>query len=272
MNLAPATTPAPSRDEPLKIRGVISDLNGTLDTIEWLRNRLWPMACKIHGFPNHESHEFLPTLGATAEEVVDVVIGVVLRNTDLALEDARRLVQKIRETRNLLVSQNLPDAPEARADWLRQEGAEELVRFLQEREVRFVVATASKKSEAEPILRLTRLADLVPPQLVVAACDIPKEKRNKVEIVREAQRRIEIPMDQCIGLEDSDRGILAMSEAGCWPVHIKGLKALSPEATSKVAQSHRNLLTTKAWLASLDFDSRERAFIVPQKSLVPSPA
>jgi len=110
----------------------------------------------------------------------------------------------------------------------RKPGVLELLTILQTRRVPVAVATSTHRQEAELFLTVAALRDRF--QVVVTGDEVARGKPQP-DIYLEAARRLRVPPDACIALEDSNAGVLAASQAGMLTLMVPDAGRMpSPEA------------------------------------------
>lgn len=90
-------------------------------------------------------------------------------------------------------------------------GAKEILDFLKESEIVCAVATSTEKSKAREILEQTGITDYF--HKIVAGNEVRKSKPEP-DIFLKACELINIPPEDCIVLEDSEKGVQAAVKAG----------------------------------------------------------
>ena len=127
-------------------------------------------------------------------------------------------------------------------------GLAELISFLGERQIPVAVATSSDQDYATFSLRAAglegRFDHIVTGDQVVNGKPAP-------DIYIESARRLGVPPERCVAVEDSDAGALAASAAGMITMMVPDLKPPSAEARSAAFCVVASLLDARKQIASL---------------------
>lgn len=101
-----------------------------------------------------------------------------------------------------------------------KKGVFELLSFLKDNEIKSAVATSTSSATAPKILEKAGITVYVD---AVVCGDMVKRGKPEPDIFLEAARRLKLPPEQCMGLEDSINGILSVHKAGMLPVMVPDL-------------------------------------------------
>lgn len=102
-------------------------------------------------------------------------------------------------------------------------GAQDLIVHLQHQRIPFALATNSDRHYAERCLRAGGMEDAFP---IFISRDQVSEGKPAPDLFLEAARRLTLPPEDCLVLEDSETGLKAARAAGCQPVLIQQRPAL----------------------------------------------
>lgn len=101
-----------------------------------------------------------------------------------------------------------------------KKGVFELLSFLKDNEIKSAVATSTSSATAPRILEKAGITVYVD---AVVCGDMVKRGKPEPDIFLEAARRLKLPPEQCMGLEDSINGIFSVHKAGMLPVMVPDL-------------------------------------------------
>ena len=189
----------------MKIRGVISDMDGVILDSEKLYVRFWCEAGNFYGYPMQREHALgirsmarpyaIERLQRWFGEGFDYDL---VRNKRVALMDA-------------YVSEHGIDA---------KTGARELLAYLKDNGYRVALATATPKDRAEAYLE--RL-DLLKYFDVVASARMVAHGKPEPDIYLYAAEQLGLKPQECLALEDSPNGARSAHAAGCKTILVPDL-------------------------------------------------
>lgn len=110
-----------------------------------------------------------------------------------------------------------------------KKGVFELLSFLRDNEIKSAVATSTSSATAPRILEKAGITVYVD---AVVCGDMVERGKPEPDIFLEAAKRLKLPPEQCVGLEDSIDGILSVYKAGMLPVMVPDLLPPTEEVTS----------------------------------------
>lgn len=107
-----------------------------------------------------------------------------------------------------------------------KQGFAELLSFIQQHRLAFCLATNSRQSNALKCLALAGLGDVFP--RIISRDDVQHGKPAP-DIFLTAATMLQVPIEQCLVLEDSHAGIVAAKTAGALAVFIPSIHPPAPE-------------------------------------------
>jgi HAD superfamily hydrolase (TIGR01509 family) len=205
------------------IRAVILDLDGTMLDTEAVDRHISPAAAARLGF--HFDDEFYLSLVGQSNPDFEAALQARFGPAfSLPLYQQHRMELWQEQIR----LRGIPIIP----------GVHELLEFLESEQLLFAIATSSFEKQAALKLRVTGLEARF--RHVITASDVPAPKPAPYIHV-EAARRLGLPANQCIAVEDSDVGVIAAATAGMIVLMVPNLKPPSSEAASLAFRILSNL-------------------------------
>ena len=189
------------------IKGVLFDMDGVLVDTEGLSRRIFVETCAEAGYTLNPE-DFVLFLGCTREEdsrIMHEKFGPDFPFDWMYEEYRRRLTVAIRTETNIL-----------------KPGFEECFAGLRERGVKIALATSTAREYLEknylPYIPAMQNA------FDATVCGIEAGRGKPFpDIFLEAARSIGVPIEECVGVEDSLKGLKALTAAGCVRVMIPDL-------------------------------------------------
>ena len=126
-------------------------------------------------------------------------------------------------------------------------GAEELVAFLKSRDIRIAIATSTDREKA--LLCLGRFAAKFD---VIVTGDQVTHGKPSPEIFLLAARRLNIPPQACLVLEDAEAGVYAASAANMPVIVVPDLKPCTEEMRAHVARICSSLSQVTELISSIE--------------------
>lgn len=115
-----------------------------------------------------------------------------------------------------------------------KKGLMEILQFLKCNNYKIAVASSSEEETIKRYLEKINVLDFFD---IILAGDMVKNVKPNPEIYLKAVELLNVPKEQCIGIEDSNSGILSVYRAGLKPIMIPDLE----EPTEEV----KNILCAK---------------------------
>ena len=196
------------------IKGVIFDLDGVLVSTDMLHFQAWKRLATELGITGFTEGDNMRQRGVSRMASLEVV----LEKSDKAYSQAEK--EELAERKNGYYKELLKSLKPA--DVLP--GAAETLKRLRERGVLIGIGSVSKNTPE--ILRRTGLDKLV--DAVSSGLDITHSKPHP-EVFLVGARKLDLPPDECLVVEDADAGIEAANAAGMRSLGV-GPAAVNPKA------------------------------------------
>lgn len=107
-----------------------------------------------------------------------------------------------------------------------KKGLMEILTFLKNNNYKIAVASSSEKETIRKYLEKIKILDFFD---VIVAGDMIENGKPNPEIYLKAVELLNVPKEQCIGIEDSNNGILSVYRAGLNPIMIPDLEQSTEE-------------------------------------------
>ena len=195
----------------MKIKGVISDMDGVILDTEKLYVRLWCEAANFYGYPM-QRHHALSIRSMARMFVIDKLKGYFGEDFDYHAVHAKRI-----ELMDKYIEENGIEA---------KQGAETLLSYLKQNGYKVALATATAPDRAKSYIE--RLDLLKYFDEIVCASMVEKGKPEP-DIYLYAAEKLGLEPHECIALEDSQNGIKSASSAGCKTVMVPDLDGPTDE-------------------------------------------
>lgn len=189
----------------MKIRGVISDMDGVILDSEKLYVRFWCEAGNFYGYPMQPEHA-LGIRSMARPYAIEKLQGWFGEGFDYDLVRNKRV-----ELMDTYVSEHGIDA---------KPGAKELLSCLKEQGFRVALATATAKDRAEAYLKRV---DLLKYFDVVASARMVAHGKPEPDIYLYAADQLGLSPHECLALEDSPNGVRSAHAAGCKTILVPDL-------------------------------------------------
>ena len=195
----------------MKIKGVISDMDGVILDTEKLYVRFWCEAANFYGYPM-QKHHALSIRSMARVFAIEKLKGYFGEDFDYYAVHSKRI-----ELMDKYIEENGIEA---------KSGAEELLLYLKENGYKVALATATAPERTKTYLERLDLYKYF--DEIVCASMVSKGKPEPDIYIYAAQKLGLSPQD-CIALEDSQNGIRSASSAGCKTVMVPDLDGPSKE-------------------------------------------
>lgn len=189
----------------MKIKGIISDMDGVILDTEKLYVRFWREAASFYGFPMTLDHALgIRSLsGKLAEEKLQGWFGKEF--------DYNAVRQKRIELMDEFVNQNGVEP---------KPGAKALLSYIKDNGYALALATATPVDRAGRYLKSVELYSFF--DQIVSAREV-KRGKPAPDIYLCAAKRLGLDPKECIALEDSQNGIRSAFAAGCKTIMVPDL-------------------------------------------------
>lgn len=189
----------------MKIKGIISDMDGVILDTEKLYVRFWREAASFYGFPVTLEHALgIRSLsGKLAEEKLQGWFGKEF--------DYNAVRQKRIELMDEFVNQNGVEP---------KPGAKALLSYIKDNGYALALATATPVDRAGRYLKSVELYSFF--DQIVSAREV-KRGKPAPDIYLCAAKRLGLDPEECIALEDSQNGIRSAFAAGCKTIMVPDL-------------------------------------------------
>lgn len=189
----------------MKIKGVISDMDGVILDSEKLYVRFWCEAGQFYGFPFERKHA-LGIRSMARPFAIERLQGWFGDSFDYDTVRNKRI-----ELMNAYVEKH---GIEAKPD------AEKLLSYLKQKGIAVALATATPKDRAEEYLRRVGLLQYFDE---VVSARMVKNGKPAPDIYLFAAEKLGLKPEECMALEDSQNGIRSANAAGCKTVMVPDL-------------------------------------------------
>ena len=189
----------------MKIRGVISDMDGVILDSEKLYVRFWCEAGSFYGYPMQREHA-LGIRSMARPYAIAKLQGWFGEDFDYDLVRNKRV-----ELMDTYVSEHGIEA---------KDGAKDLLSYLKGNGYRVALATATPKDRAEAYLERLGLLSFFD---VVASARMVAHGKPEPDIYLYAAGQLGLKPQECLALEDSPNGVRSAHAAGCKTILVPDL-------------------------------------------------
>ena len=189
----------------MKIKGVISDMDGVILDTEKLYVRFWCEAANFYGYPMERRHA-LSIRSMARPFAIEKLKGYFGEDFDYYAVHDKRI-----ELMDKYIEKNGIEA---------KKGAKALLSYLKDNGYRVALATATGIERTEKYLKQQGLYEFFD-EIVCAS--MVEHGKPEPDIYVYAAEKIGLKPQQCIALEDSQNGIKSASSAGCKTVMVPDL-------------------------------------------------
>lgn len=189
----------------MKIKGVISDMDGVILDSEKLYVRFWCEAANFYGYPM-QRHHALSIRSMARPLAAERLKGYFGEDFDYHAVHDKRI-----ELMDKFINENgIEPKP----------GARELLRYLKDNNYKTALATATAFERTKKYLERV---DLYKYFDEIVCASMVKCGKPKPDIYLFAAKKINLKPQECIALEDSPNGIISANSAGCNTVMVPDL-------------------------------------------------
>ena len=186
----------------MKYKGIIFDFNGVLFWDNLITEKSWKMySKKLRGYELNEEEIKYKVHGIKNSVILEYLLQRKLDEN----ESYRMTIEKEDLYRSLCL--------EAGSEFQLSPGAIELFEFLQEYKIPFTIATASEETNVDFFIKHLQLDKWFVKEKMVFD-DGTHEGKPHPDIYQLAAKRIELPPEECIVVEDAVAGIESAYKAG----------------------------------------------------------
>lgn len=189
------------------IRGVLFDMDGVLLDTERLGRQIYLRVCAEVGYPQVDEALYSRLIGRPYEDdrlIMMDVLGPDFPYDEVSARHIERLTALVLSGRDVT-----------------KPGLGECLRALKAKGMRLALATSTQRPTVEQYLRhIAPMRDVF--DAVVCGVEAGRGKPAP-DIYLEAARRLELPPEDCVGVEDSLAGLQSLTAAGCVRVMIPDL-------------------------------------------------
>ena len=189
----------------MKIKGVISDMDGVILDTEKLYVRFWCEAANFYGYPMERRHA-LSIRSMARPFAIEKLKGYFGEDFDYYAVHDKRI-----ELMDKYIEENGIEA---------KKGAKALLSYLKDNGYRVALATATGIERTEKYLKQQELYEFFD-EIVCAS--MVEHGKPEPDIYVYAAEKIGLKPQECIALEDSQNGIKSASSAGCKTVMVPDL-------------------------------------------------
>lgn len=195
----------------MKIKGVISDMDGVILDTEKLYTRFWREAARLCGYPMEQRHA-LGIRSMNKQFAVQKLKGWFGGDFDYDAVRNKRI-----ELMNAYIEKNGVKA---------KDGAEFLLSYLKENGYKVALATATPPGRTKNYLEKVGLYGYFDE---IVCSSMVKNGKPKPDIYLLAAEKLGLSPQECLALEDSQNGIKSASSAGCKTVMVPDLDGPADE-------------------------------------------
>lgn len=217
----------------MTVRLVVFDMDGLMFDTERISFLSFSKAVESCGFQLDEA-TFRKTIAANVKEVRQIYLEQFGKNFPFE----EMLERKFSFAEDYVHQQGVPIKP----------GLYELLTFLKAREIKMAVATSSNRSVAVDLLQLAKVAQQF--DCVVCGDEIERSKPDP-EIFLQAAKRLQCDPEDCLVLEDANKGVLAAHRAGMQVIMVPDLVAPDAETRKRALAILNSLSDVQRYLEEI---------------------
>lgn len=187
------------------INAAIFDMDGTMIDTEKIKEKGWKYAGDCQNIIIDD--KILSKIRGTNKEYCKEFINKKFKNINF---------EKLYNDRNEFIERNI------NSNGIKmKKGLIEILQFLKSNNYKIAVASSSEEETVRRYLTKVKILDFF--DVIIAGDMIEKGKPNP-EIYLKAVQELNVPKEYCVGIEDSNSGILSVYRAGLKPIMIPDLE------------------------------------------------
>lgn len=205
------------------IHAVIFDMDGTMIDTEKIKEDGWKYAGNCQNIII--DNEILSEMRGTNKEYCKEFINKRFKkiNFDKLYHDRNGFIERYINTNGIKM----------------KKGLIETLQFLKSNHYKIAIASSSEKETIQRYLTKINILDFFD---VIVAGDMVKKGKPNPEIYLKAIELLNVPKEQCIGIEDSNSGIVSVYRAGLKPVMIPDLEEPTEEVKNMLYEKLDSLV------------------------------
>lgn len=216
------------------VKGVIFDMDGLMFDTERLASVFWKHAG--HGVGEEIPEEFLNSFrGKNGEAIREAFLGQYGARFDY--EYCREL--KVKLHYKYIEEKGVPI----------KKGLFELLDYLKENDIRMAVATSTERTLANTMLKKAGVYDYFD---TFVYGDMVKQSKPHPDIFWKAAEGMQVPMNECLVLEDSVAGVKAGKAAGGYIIHIPDIVVVPEKVKEGITAQMESLLEVVDWIKKMN--------------------
>lgn len=193
-----------------KINAVIFDMDGTMIDTETIKENGWKYAGDCQNIVIDD--KILDEIRGTNKDFCKQFINQKFNNINF---------EQLYNDRNEFIERHI------NANGIQmKKGLIEILKFLKNNKYKIAVASSSEEETIRRYLTKIKILDFFD---VIVAGDMVENGKPNPEIYLKAVEKLNVTKEQCIGIEDSNSGILSVYRAGLKPIMIPDLEEPTEE-------------------------------------------
>ena len=192
------------------INAVIFDMDGTMIDTEKIKENGWKYAGDCQNIVIDD--RIICEMRGTNKEYCKELLSKKFKNVNFKklYNDRNEFIERYINTNGIKM----------------KKGLIEILRFLKTNHYKIAVASSSEEETIRRYLAKIKILDFFD---VIVAGDMIENGKPNPEIYLKAVKLLNVPKKQCIGIEDSNSGILSVYRAGLKPIMIPDLEQPTEE-------------------------------------------
>lgn len=209
-----------------KICAVIFDMDGTMIDTEKIKESGWKYAGECQNIIIDD--KILSEMRGTNKEYCKEFINKKLKNINFVklYNDRNEFIEKYINTNGIKM----------------KKGLMEILQFLKSNNYKIAVASSSEEETIRRYLTKIKILDFFD---IIVAGDMIENGKPNPEIYLKAVELLNVSKEQCIGIEDSNSGILSVYRAGLKPIMIPDLEQPTEEVKNILYAKLNSLVEVK---------------------------